>query len=248
MALQDFEELDKIFSFLQMKHPNPNRKDYLSILPSEILIPILADVPLSSYLDICHTSKTLKSFMQHFARELCNARILAHFKATAISLESYYIDGWILPTISFLMEWERRTECNEWRRKWNRCKGFDYKIKITESGPQFAAMLEEGRVAFEGPRGGLQAREDRLAESLERWNGNWGVKADGTIDRFVRDRRLAWYYGFPTLGCIGTVEKKDQSGESSEGGKVVVSEEGATAEVAKEDQPSQDSFESRDGK
>jgi hypothetical protein len=38
-------------------------KDHLTALPPKLLIKILSQVPLTSYLYLCHTSKDLKDFL-----------------------------------------------------------------------------------------------------------------------------------------------------------------------------------------
>ena len=235
MDLQQFEALSKMFNLLQFKKPNPNRKDHLSTLPPELLIKILSNVPLSSYLDLCHTSKTFKKFMRQFGRELCNARILCHFIEAALSLRSCFIEGWITPTISFLHWWERRAVETERRGQWDGCRylDLDYTFKLTHPGPQLAAILEGGWVAFEGPMGGLEVREDMLKEVLERWNCVWGVRADGRVQRFVKDRRLAWFYGFPALTWV---EKTEVDNEEENYGDAILGQEEDEVELADEAQ------------
>jgi hypothetical protein len=76
-------------------------RDYLTTIPLEILVKILADVPISDYLDLVHTSRGLRDIIRAAAPQLCNQAIRSRHAAMAKYLESEMLGGWLVPMHKF---------------------------------------------------------------------------------------------------------------------------------------------------
>jgi len=50
-------------------------RDYLIYLPSDLLTKILAEIPLSSFLDLTHTARGIPAFIKPKIVAICNAAI-----------------------------------------------------------------------------------------------------------------------------------------------------------------------------
>jgi hypothetical protein len=72
--------------------------DYLTSLPTELLIKVIAEVPINSYLDLTHTSKGLRDFMKANAADVCNEAIRSRHSIVAKFLKMELLTGWLVPT------------------------------------------------------------------------------------------------------------------------------------------------------
>ncbi|KAN0120344.1 hypothetical protein V8E51_002552 [Hyaloscypha variabilis] len=84
--------------------------DYLTSLPPEILTNIIAEVPLSSFLDLTHTCRGLRNFIKVNAARICNLAILARFTPEANPLGLTLKDNWLIVTHPQLLEDQREHE------------------------------------------------------------------------------------------------------------------------------------------
>ncbi|PMD30951.1 hypothetical protein L207DRAFT_611640 [Hyaloscypha variabilis F] len=82
--------------------------DYLTNLPPEVLLKIIALIPSKFYLDIIHTSKFLRSFLKLNASQICNEAIRTRYALEAKVLETTMEAGWLVPTSRKLKEEETR--------------------------------------------------------------------------------------------------------------------------------------------
>jgi hypothetical protein len=62
-------------------------REYLTSILPELLVRVLSEVPLSSYFDVAHTSKGLRSFLEANAAMTCNMAIRSRFPIVAKILE-----------------------------------------------------------------------------------------------------------------------------------------------------------------
>ncbi|KAE9380921.1 hypothetical protein N431DRAFT_459833 [Stipitochalara longipes BDJ] len=76
----------------------PDNHDYLTSFPPEILIKILAEVPLSSFLNLMQTSRGLRGFLKANAARICNTAIRARFLIHAKLFKLVLKDGWLVTT------------------------------------------------------------------------------------------------------------------------------------------------------
>jgi hypothetical protein len=177
-------------------------RDRLSTLPSELLLMIISEVPLSSFLDLVHTSKGLREFIKANARKICNLAIESRFPLQAKYLRPAKVSGWITPTHWAILEWEERAvEESRGRIDYRRVedwKSWDYKIKLGEPGPQYLALLESDVILMSTEKG-LRASQDLMRRFLRRMNGVWATTRDRWRVMLIRDRSMVWYYGFPNL-------------------------------------------------
>lgn len=74
------------------------RKNHLFSLPLEVLLLILVELPLDSYLDLVQTSKFLREFLKRNAALICNMFILSQFPLEGALISSAKVNGWIVPT------------------------------------------------------------------------------------------------------------------------------------------------------
>jgi hypothetical protein len=82
--------------------------EYLTSLPPELLIKVLSEIPLSSFLNLTHTSRDLRTFIKTNAARISNAAIESRFSFKAKILEKCMQDnGWLSPGLSKLEEKER---------------------------------------------------------------------------------------------------------------------------------------------
>lgn len=96
-------------------HPHgylPHHRDYLTSLPAELLTKILSSVPLSSvplssFLDLTHTSRGLRHFIKANAAAICNTAIESRFAYENKPLKPTRISGWLAPTDSAILDEEQ---------------------------------------------------------------------------------------------------------------------------------------------
>ena len=86
-------------------------RDHLTSLPSEILIKALSNVPLSSFLDLTHTSHGLRSFVKTNAARICDAAIESRYAFKNKALQPIRLsDGqsWLGLSVSEIVDKEER--------------------------------------------------------------------------------------------------------------------------------------------
>lgn len=89
-------------------------RDYLNSVPPEILIKILVEVPLSSFLDLVHTCSALHAFIKSNAARICNMAIQSRFAFEAkllcvtkdVAAFQDNKEGWLIPQAGKLREAE----------------------------------------------------------------------------------------------------------------------------------------------
>jgi len=82
--------------------------DIFTTVPSEILIKIFAQLPSKCYLDLVHTSKTLRNLVKINASGICNEAIRTRFPLDAAILKSELESGWVVPRCEMLKDRETR--------------------------------------------------------------------------------------------------------------------------------------------
>jgi hypothetical protein len=138
-------------------------RDYLTSLPTELLARVIAEVPISSYLDITHTSRILRDFIKTNAARLCNEVIRSQHSVAAEYFKSEMVDGWLLPTMEELESEEvsymqRTYSYLRWLEEKGRmvqrqgllgqipfpgcAENWETCIRITDPGPQYVHFLE----------------------------------------------------------------------------------------------------------
>jgi hypothetical protein len=177
-------------------------KDRLTALPKELLLKVICEVPLSSFLDLTHISKRLRDLIKANARRICNTAIESRFPLQAKYLRPVKVSGWTTPTHFKILEWEERAveECRNGLdhlrvKDWI---SWDYKIKLTGPGPQYLALLESNVLAMDVKQG-LMGSQDLMRRFLRRVNGVWATTKQGWRVMLIRERTMVWYYGFPNL-------------------------------------------------
>jgi hypothetical protein len=135
------------------------RKDLLLSLPPEILLLIIVELPLDSYLDFVQTSKFLREFVKTNAAYICNNSILSQFPLEAAIIPSARVNGWIVPThpdITNLESYVRdKKRYHDRARQINEecdAYGQDLSVKLTKPGPQFLLWLQSGTVLAKVPK------------------------------------------------------------------------------------------------
>jgi hypothetical protein len=180
---------------------NTKDKDRLTTLPAKLLIKIIADVPLSSFLDLTQTCRYLRHLIKDNAKEICNKAIEARFPLHTKYLHPVKKRGWLTHSLYYLHSWEQRavvkrkserifTDRESWDYKW------DYKIKLTQPGPQYLAFLESDVVVMTIDKG-MRGRENNMERFLKRVNGPWVKALVWVREMVIVDRRMMWYYGAP---------------------------------------------------
>lgn len=145
-----------------------DQRDMLTTFPPEILVKIMAHLPLKYYLDLVHTSKALRNFIKINASRICNEAIRTRFEFEAKILNSELEAGWLVPRSALLREMEGKylmglgeayfqefEQLREFHRgrkgaHWsllspiqNTYSG-DFAITLSSPGPQYLYLLEMG--------------------------------------------------------------------------------------------------------
>jgi hypothetical protein len=125
------------------------RKNHLSSLPPEVLLLILAELPLDSYLDLVQTSKFLREFLKINAALICNLCILSQFPLEGAVIPFARVNGWIVPTHtditileSYVLDKKRYYDRARQIKEENDAYGQDLRLKLTQPGPQFLLWLQ----------------------------------------------------------------------------------------------------------
>jgi hypothetical protein len=141
--------------------------DYLTSLPTELLIKVIAEVPMDYYLDLTHTSKGLRDFMKANAANICNEAIRSRHSIAAEILKTELKSGWLVPTHEgFDMEDEDYIRALDHYFQPTKVSRFKYYsllgalfngdvnnlrtmiINVKSSGPQFLHFLERNIMIF----------------------------------------------------------------------------------------------------
>ena len=81
--------------------------DLLSTLAPELLVQVIAELPLSSFLDLKHTSTFFRNFLKNNASTICNHAIRTRFPYEEKLLQSALMAGWLMPTHPWFANLER---------------------------------------------------------------------------------------------------------------------------------------------
>ncbi|PMD15782.1 hypothetical protein NA56DRAFT_709431 [Hyaloscypha hepaticicola] len=202
--------------------------DYLTSLPTELLIKVIAEVPMDYYLDLTHTSKCLRDFMKANVANICNEAIRFRHSIAAEFLKTELKSGWLVPTHEgFDMEDEDYIRALDHYFRPTKVSRFKYYsllgalfngdvsllrtmiINVKSSGPQFLHFLERNIMIF--------CDEHRLPQSCTfqlKLRNYWGflntfnlltlevkngkLVASG-LDENQIPKAMLWYYGLDKL-------------------------------------------------
>jgi len=135
-------------------------RDILTSVLPEILIKIIAQLPSKCYLDLVHTSKTLRNFVKINASRICNEAIRTRFPLEAAVLKSKLSSGWLVLGHEAFREREdayckdfasrNSTDHHRYRDGEMNCSLLGVlqptttsSIKLGAAGPQFLYFLEQ---------------------------------------------------------------------------------------------------------
>jgi hypothetical protein len=221
--------LEKISSKNSASEVSVTRKDYLTVLPPEILLKVIPLLPVASFFELTHTSTHLRAFMKLHAATICNDAIEQGFSHISDQLDTQYSNGWLVPRKPIFS----RTEGGLRERKigairgpsggcdsWKRWKSTDLRIQLTDPGPQYLFFLEIMASFMDPyyvcicPPNGLPFKRFPYEQLLRR--GLWGFIYDfvgGTDEELApalspkywkrhlyNAKELSWYYGVPECG------------------------------------------------
>jgi hypothetical protein len=188
-----------------------NETSQLAKLPAEVLILILRDVPIDSYLDIVQTSKHLRQFVRQHAARLCNAAILERVPLEAARIPSVKVNGWLVPTHADLLVLERYLV--DKKQYTDRAKGIipdhpnqtrDLQIKLSRPGPQYLMWLLSGKVIPPNTpmdeKGKVKAINVlHVVKFLKPLNAELMIvgQDEGKVPRGLTRREFIWYLGVP---------------------------------------------------
>jgi hypothetical protein len=69
----------------------------LAPLPSEVILKIFENLPLSSIYNFAKTNQSFRNLLKTHERSICNAKIQAQFLKPSEIFKSEVIDGWLMP-------------------------------------------------------------------------------------------------------------------------------------------------------
>lgn len=171
-------------------------RDHQTALPTELLLKILPHVPISSFLDVAHTSRRLQAIFKTHSAQICNSAIEIdpYFSARAKYLSATKVNGWLVPQNAFLANKEEnfwkclgrsieRHDRDGWtfeemdEQDSRRELSIDYmelrgkwtnrgKDQSQRTGTQFLHYLQMGRDAF---LKGMEVRDIPPPEFLPHW-------------------------------------------------------------------------------
>ena len=164
--------------------------DYLTNLPANILLRILSNVPMSSFLDLSQTHSQLRWFMHNCAATICNLAIIERFPVEAKFLEASEIGGWLTPGDGFIN--------NIKPRKGTRWVVPGLQLRLCDPGPQFLYFLEKRVLRFSSP-GIMKMGMRTLPNFMDSLNEESPVVFGGQdYPRWVWLREMVWYHGVPS--------------------------------------------------
>ncbi|KAN0120356.1 hypothetical protein V8E51_002564 [Hyaloscypha variabilis] len=204
-------------------------RDILTSVLPEILIKIIAQLPSKCYLDLVHTSKTLRNFVKINASRICNEAIRTRFPLEAAVLKSKLSSGWLVLGHEAFREREdayckdfasrNSTDHHRYRDGEMTCSLLGVlqptttsSIKLGAAGPQFLYFLEQDLILIGvGPFEQLGLDAIRFGNSLfsfmEKVNGVTLHVKNGKLvpppekrDGFPRE--LIWFYGVERLSIV----------------------------------------------
>jgi hypothetical protein len=162
-------------------------RDYLTPLPTELLIKVIAEVPMDSYLDLTHTSKGLRDFMKANAAGICNEAIRRRHSVMAENLKTELKSGWLVSTHQgfdiYDKDYLMMLDCAVWPDEVSSFKYYSLLgelfhgdvnhlrtmiINVKSPGPQFLHFLESNLMVFCYDRPPSQW-SDRCFELGEAW-------------------------------------------------------------------------------
>lgn len=144
-----------------MSAPGSSGRDYISHLPPELLGNIMAKLPISSYLDIAHTSSNMRAVIKKHAAMICNTAIRARHSLAVDFLKVEMNARWLVPLHKFIMKDERCYEeylkevvnifsgpeqgyISAYSLKGRLMTGSDIiALKLSQPGPQLLYFLEK---------------------------------------------------------------------------------------------------------
>jgi hypothetical protein len=172
------------------KRGRPSKKiDYLTNLPENILLRILSNVSMSSFLDLCQTHSHLRWFIHNYAATICNHAILAHFYSETVIMEVKEIDGWLTPT-----NWLFHIK----PRKGARWVVPGLQLQLHSPGPQFLYFLEKMVLKFSN-NDALLVEWKVMQRFLDGLNEESPVVYGGqNYPCWVWLREMVWYHGVPS--------------------------------------------------
>lgn len=188
-----------------------SREDYFSTLPGlppELLLKIISEASITSFLDLAQASKSFRHFIKANASRICNAAIQCQFPLQTAFMPTRRIDGWLVPTHINVFRVEIWA-CNWFYSRYSSCNGqqechLDLLVNITEPEPQYLFWLQGEPVTVSQSQGDKERHVasnrlmqtylclSALNEKLMKVGVNWGKPPKG-----LRQREMIWYYGIP---------------------------------------------------
>lgn len=141
-------------TFKSMASTTPNI-DRLSAPAPELLIKIIAELPLRFYLNLKHTSRFFREFLKEHASAICNYAVESRFLYQAKLLNSVHVSGWLVPTHARICTLDKvfgMWTTMEAERKYHRGAKYlhlggewtvdqEQPLKVTDPGPQYLCLL-----------------------------------------------------------------------------------------------------------
>ncbi|KAE9380922.1 hypothetical protein N431DRAFT_449664 [Stipitochalara longipes BDJ] len=163
------------------KKKGSQKVDYLTNMPNHILLQILSNVPMSSFLDLSQTHPQLRWFMHYYAAIICNYTLITRFSGVLKGLGATEIEGWMTPTNGLVHIKPR--EGSRWVVP-------GLQLHLYEPGPQFLYFAEKEVPRFEC--GAVQRFLDGLNKETR------VVYGGEDYPRWVWLREMVWYHGVPS--------------------------------------------------
>jgi len=198
-----------IYTEATENHSLSTKKNHLSSLPSEVLLLILVEIPLDSYLDLVQTSKFLREFLKTNAAYICNTCVLGHLALGGALIPSAKVNGWIVPTHtdftileSYVLDKKIYHDRARQIVEEDNAYGQDLRVKITQPGPQFLLWLQQGNFHAKFSKNNQEQLVINCFSTVRflRWLNEdlsgYGYGDEKWPSGFTR-RELLWYHGVP---------------------------------------------------
>lgn len=168
--------------------------DPLTSLPAELLIKIIAHLPLNNFLDVSRASSKICQFMKTHAAAICNTSLRINYPARLELLQAELQEGWLVPKHPKLLASQvfkekiyyiYRTPFQPWL----------FRHKLSLPGPQFLYILPRA-VAPSSPKASMAQRQKDLLDALSIALSDLWLCRRHVCEK-PRVRELIWYYGAP---------------------------------------------------
>jgi hypothetical protein len=198
-----------IYTEATEKQSLSTRKNHLSSLPPQVLVLILLELPLDSYLDLVQTSKFLRKFLKTNAAYICNTCVLGHLALEGALIPSAKVNGWIVPTHTDFTILERyvldkKIYHDRARQIVDEYNAYvqDLRVKLTQPSPQFLLWLQQGNFRAKFSKNNQEQLVINCFSTVRflRWLNEdlsgYGYGDEKWLNGFTR-RKLLWYHRVP---------------------------------------------------